>query len=468
MISKQYNRKVLFFRTFAGLFIGLLILTIVTVNHVVLQDKLLSSKIYPHVYIDNQDVGRKSKDEAINLFSKQNSKLQKTSLTVVYKDEPIATFSAQKLNIHLNIRDVVERAYLIARVSYLPSRIQQKIDTLFNLGRYDFQTSVTHDQTKIHEFLSFIESKYNKPARDALFKFENNRVVSFRKEQNGIKIESEKFSSDVNQAIVSLKDSPGNKVIKLQDKIIKPEITLAKSNQFGIEELIAEGKSNFSGSIAERIHNIVLATSKFNGILIPPNQTLSFNESVGDISATTGFRQAYIIKGGKTVLGDGGGVCQVSTTLFRAAMNAGLPIAERTAHAYRVGYYEYDSKPGFDATVYAPSVDLKIKNDTSSHILVQTEIVGSILYFRLYGKNDGRRIEISPVSVWDVLPPLPELRQDDPTLKKGVIKQVDFPAWGAKAKFNYKVTKNGEVSFEKEFYSAFRPWQAVYLVGTAD
>ncbi len=470
MISKERTLRGSFIKGIAIVFIGLLILTIVTVNHVVLQAKKLSGKIYPNVYIDNQNVGKKSKAEAVSLFSKQNQSLKKNSISVVYKDEPIATFSAQKLNIRLNIRDIVDRAYFVGRVSYFPSRIQQKIDTLFNISRYDFQTSIIYDQDEIIEFVSFVQSKYNKSARDALFKFENNRVVNFRKEENGIKIESERLSSDIEKAILSLKEKPKNKVIKLQDKIIKPEITLAKSNQFGIEELIGEGQSNYSGSIPERIHNLILAASRINGVLVPEGKEFSFNESVGEISGLTGYKPAYIIKSGKTVLDDGGGVCQVSTTLFRAALNSGLPIAARTAHSYRVGYYENDSKPGFDATVFSPSVDFRFKNDTSAAILIQTEIdqANSILRFKFYGKRDGRNIEISNARVWDIVPPLPEIRQDDPTLKKGTVKQVDFPAWGAKASFHYKVSKNGEVSFEKEFYSNFRPWQAVYLVGTSD
>ncbi|OGK34911.1 hypothetical protein A3F58_03750 [Candidatus Roizmanbacteria bacterium RIFCSPHIGHO2_12_FULL_37_9b] len=204
--------------------------------------------------------------------------------------------------------------------------------------------------------------------------------------------------------------------------------------------------------------------------MIPKGSVFSFNDTVGDISSLTGYKPAYIIKSGKTVLGDGGGVCQVSTTLFRAALNAGLPILERTAHAYRVGYYENDSKPGFDATVFAPNPDLKIKNDSPASILIQTEVdqVNNLLYFRFYGKKDQRKIEISQVTVYDVVPPLPEIRQDDPTLKKGVIKQVDFPAWGAKAVFNYKVSNDDKVLFEKKFFSNYRPWQAVYLVGQAD
>jgi len=156
--------------------------------------------------------------------------------------------------------------------------------------------------------------------------------------------------------------------------------------------------------------------------------------------------------------------------LYRAALNAGLPIIERTAHAYRVGYYENDSQPGIDATVYSPTVDLKIKNDTPGYILIETEIdeENNLLYFKFYGKKDSRRVEISKATVYDVVPPLPPKYQDDPTLKKGVTKQVDFPAWGSKVFFTYKVFQGDKLAIDNKFFSNFRPWAAVYLVGTAD
>src|SRR5205085_743367 len=128
------------------------------------------------------------------------------------------------------------------------------------------------------------------------------------------------------------------------------------------------------------------------GVLIAPGQVFSFSKAIGEVSSFTGYKQAYVIENGKTVLGDGGGVCQVSTTLFRAALNAGLPIVERHPHAYRVQYYEEDSGPGIDAAVYVPSVDLKFKNDTGHHILIQAyaDVENLRLTFDLYGANDGR------------------------------------------------------------------------------
>jgi vancomycin resistance protein YoaR len=267
-----------------------------------------------------------------------------------------------------------------------------------------------------------------------------------------------------------MQKNPQASTITLTDSPVKPEISLNEANKFGIEELIGEGQSNYTHSIPERIYNVSLAASKFNGVIIEKGKVLSFNDIVGDISSSTGYKPAYVIKNGRTVLGDGGGVCQVSTTLFRAALNTGLPILERTAHAYRVGYYENDAKPGLDATVFGPYVDLKIKNDTTAAILLEVENdeENKILKFKIYGKKDGRLAEISPIRITDEQAAPPPVYQDDPTLKKGVVKQVDFAASGAKSTFTYKIHRADKSTEEKTFVSVYRPWAAVYLVGQAD
>ncbi len=167
-------------------------------------------------------------------------------------------------------------------------------------------------------------------------------------------------------------------------------------------------------------------------------------------------------------MGDGGGVCQVSTTFFRAILNAGLPIIERRAHSYRVSYYEQGSSPGLDANVYDPTTDLKFKNDTPGYLLIQTLIdsASSTLIFEIYGTSDGRVTTISKPVVTDITPPSEDLYIDDPTLPQGEIKQIDWKAWGAKVWFNYIVERGEETIYQKTFYSNYRPWQAVYLRGT--
>ncbi|MGB9707415.1 MAG: VanW family protein [Microgenomates group bacterium] len=431
---------------------------------------LKNKLIFPNVYIDNILVGEKSKNELIKLLKQKYNYLNQRVLEVVFENEKIATFSAKKLNLDIDYETAYTQAFLIGRTNNLSSRLYQQLTSILKIKKYIITLNIKYDSEPVNSFIENVKEEYEKPARNALFTFENGRVVAFRKEELGKELLTDQFYKDFKQAIYQLKEKPEKKVVILSSKIIEPEITLAKANSFGIEELIGEGKSDFSYSIPERIHNITLASSKFNGVLIPKDKILSFNQTVGDISSLTGYKPAYIIKEGKTVLGDGGGVCQVSTSLFRAALNAGLPIIERHAHAYRVHYYENDSKPGFDATVFAPSVDLKIKNDTPAYILIQTQIdrENNLLYFYLYGKKDGRTVDISPVQIWDIIPPLPALYQEDPTLKKGVVKQIDFPAWGAKTIFHYKVVKENETLFEKDFFSLYKPWQAVYLVGTGD
>ena len=215
-------------------------------------------------------------------------------------------------------------------------------------------------------------------------------------------------------------------------------------------------------------HNVALTAAKLNGILLAPGETFSFNQTIGDVSAETGFQQAYIIKEGRTVLGDGGGVCQDSTTMFRAALDAGLEIVQRNAHAYRVSYYEQNSPAGIDATVYSPSPDFKFKNDTPAHILIQTTVNTGANYLKIevYGTSDGRVSTISNARLWDQVPPPPALYQDDPSLPNGQVKQIDWEAWGAKAAFDWKVVRGSETLHEKTFYSNYRPWQAVYLRGT--
>jgi len=448
-------------------FVGTIILVAVLTS---VMSRRLDSRIYPNTYIDSLSVGNLTKEQALRLVSRSNSPFAKASVTILYQKTPIATLSAKNLNLRLNTNDVVEQAYLIGRVDRLSSRLIQRINSLFGLKKYEFDTSLIYDEHIVAEVAETAEDSYNKPAKNALFSFKSGRVTKFQPEANGIQIESKKLLTDVRAEIQTMKVSPKSVSIELGEKVLKPEITIAQSNSFGIEELIGEGQSNYSHSIPGREHNVALGTSKFNGILIPKGETFSFNENVGDISALTGYQQAYIIQNGKTVLGDGGGICQVSTTLFRAALNTGLPILNRTAHAYRVSYYENDSGPGFDATVFSPSVDLKIENDTPAAILIQTQVdeVNKIVHFKFYGKKDNRKVEISKAEVWDVSPPPEASYEDDPTLQRGVTKQVDFAAWGAKARFNYKVTYPNKEVKNEVFYSVYRPWKAVFLVGTKD
>lgn len=315
-----------------------------------------------------------------------------------------------------------------------------------------------------------IASKINRGPQNPKFEFASGKVSEFLPAKDGVELNSDQFKETIIQNLNSLADSEEKFLsFEVPVKRTPPATSTETVNDLGIKELIGRGTSKFKGSIASRVHNIELASSRLNGILIKPGETFSFNNALGDVSKFTGYQEAYVIREGKTILGDGGGVCQVSTTFFRAALNAGLSIFERQAHAYRVGYYEQDSPPGLDATVYGPSPDLKIKNDTPAHILIQAKVdkKNSSLVFELYGTSDGRVATISKPITKDVVQPGEDLYIDDPTLPAGTVKQTEHKANGAKVTFNYLVQRGGETIYKKIFISNYRPWQAVYLRGTA-
>ncbi len=320
------------------------------------------------------------------------------------------------------------------------------------------------DKNQTYSYLENVALEIDQDVHEGLFKFDEStkRVSAFQPSQDGRKLDLDKTY----QALLDAVNNQASKNISLPVAVVKAKSATSDVNSLGIKELVGKGISNFAHSIENRIYNVNLGAEKINGVLVPPGETFSFDQTVGDITAATGFKQAYVIKSGRTVLDDGGGICQVSTTLFRAVLNAGLPVVARTAHAYRVGYYEQGFPPGLDATVFYPSVDFKFKNDTANYILIQAYTDGLTLYVDLYGTSDGRVATLSTPVVTGQTPPPPDLRQDDPTLLVGTVKQVDFSAWGANVSFNRTVVRGGQTLIQETFRSAYKPWQAVYLVGT--
>lgn len=321
----------------------------------------------------------------------------------------------------------------------------------------------------IDAWVGQLSQAVNREAQNATFRFvEGGKVEEFKPARKGYMVDTEATRKLVLAAISELENSVTEKRFEVITQTVDPVVKTGEINNLGIKELIGKGESWFSGSITNRIFNLQKAAAALNGVLVPPGDTFSFNKTIGEISGATGYKQAYVIKDGKTLLGDGGGVCQVSSTLFRAVLNAGLPIDERIAHAFRVSYYEEKYQPGFDATIFQPSPDFKFRNDTPHHILIQTEFdeKNKHLVFLLYGTSDGRVATVSKARIWDVVPPPPPLYQEDPTIPVGKVVQTEHSANGSKVAFDWKVTRGDEVLQERTFFSSYRPWQAVFLRGT--
>lgn len=401
--------------------------------------------------------------ETVAFNKESNLMFDMITINSVLKDQEInyANQLAQKL-FKKNIKLYYFPHDDLKQVEYLSITDKQLVKIINPRGKID--TDILNQE------ISLLSKKINRDPQNSSFVVENGKVKEFTPSRDGVIVMEKKLSEAI---LIELK-----KLTESEEDFMDIEIPIQKTqakiknqdvNNLGIETLLGRGVSYFKGSIANRVFNINHASDKFKGILVAPQEIFSFNSVLGDVSALTGYKSAYVIKDGKTVLGDGGGVCQVSTTLFRAVLSAGLPIIERRPHSYRVGYYEQSFSPGLDATIYYPTTDFKFKNDTPNHILIQPAFDGhnSTLIFEIYGTSDNRVATTTKPIITSSTAPAPDLYIDDPTLPAGTVKQIEHKAYGARVVFDYTVTRNGETINSQKFISNYRPWQAVYLRGTA-
>ncbi|MFN8470645.1 MAG: VanW family protein [Anaerolineae bacterium] len=334
--------------------------------------------------------------------------------------------------------------------------------------------TVDLDKAQLQRWVAKLAADIDRPARDARLKWDSGakQVAVVEKSQAGQNLDVFATTDRLREAALAATGTseapPAERRVQAVVKQTPPRIDASQLDQMGIRELIWEETSFFQGSEPGRVKNITLAASKFDGVVIPPDTVFSFNDIVGEISAATGYDETLIIVDNQTQRGAGGGVCQVSTTLFRAAFWAGLPIVERWAHAYRVSYYEQGNKPlGLEATIFTPNVDLKFKNDTGKPILIQTAVnpANSSLTVRLYGTKPSREVSIDGPTISNRQPPGPPVYEDDPDLPAGQQKQVEWPREGMDIKYSRVIKQAGQVVSRDNFASEYIPTQATFKVG---
>jgi vancomycin resistance protein YoaR len=241
--------------------------------------------------------------------------------------------------------------------------------------------------------------------------------------------------------------------------------------ELGITQLVGEATTYYTGSTANRRHNIAEGASRFDGVIIGPGEEFSFNTLLGELSPETGFVEAKVIEGERTVDGIGGGICQVSTTAFRAAFFGGFPIIERNSHAYRVGFYELNAPPGLDAAIWTPERDMRFQNDTDYHLLIETAVypANNALQFRLYSTNPGRTVEILEPTVRNVVPALPTRYEANSDLQPGQVLQVDWAAEGADVNVKRIIRdSSGNEIRQDNIFTHYLPWRAIYQVAPGD
>lgn len=263
------------------------------------------------------------------------------------------------------------------------------------VGKFTPQTKTfKYNPKEIYKWTKQISGSVNTEAQDPELTMEDGYATNFVAPVIGKQLDRYNSSLKILQSL-----ELGKNTLELAIQSTQPQRLLSDLNNLGIKELIGRGESKFSGSPANRRHNIRVGTNKIKGVIVKPGEEFSFNKYLGPVEASAGFLPELVIKGNETIPELGGGLCQVSSTTFRAAMHAGLPITQRRNHSYAVQYY---SPQGTDATIYPGVIDLRFKNDTDNSILIWPYFKGTdILVFDFYGTRDGRQVKLNQPITYD-------------------------------------------------------------------
>lgn len=329
------------------------------------------------------------------------------------------------------------------------------------------------DRTKIAQYIdTTVAAALNVEPQAPSVSTTDGRVVGFLPAKVGRVVEQQKLIEDI---IGTLQSRTGQQASA--DTIVVPvhvsKMALTGLDEAsGIRELVGKATTPFTGSPKNRISNIKNGVKYLSGVVIEPGAEFSTLGALGTIDNTTGYLPELVIKGDRTTPEFGGGLCQVSTTLFRAALDAGLPITARRNHSFRISYYEKDGTgkfigPGLDATIYEPDIDFKFLNDTGNPLLVIGYVIGDKLTFEFYGTHDGRNSHVSTPKLLSEISPGEPVYIETANLAPGVTKQIEVPHPGGSTVATYTVTYPGGIKKTQEFKSYYRRWPAKFLVGVS-
>ncbi|PIZ75459.1 hypothetical protein COY05_03800 [Candidatus Peregrinibacteria bacterium CG_4_10_14_0_2_um_filter_38_24] len=327
--------------------------------------------------------------------------------------------------------------------------------------------TVTIKKEKLDEFLDENVSKWLDVKADEvkIYTDEKGNPAIDGIGKDGIKIQRDMLLTDLESAINEEKTE-----IEVPTEKIIPTITVSEDLQkIGIKERLSVGHTSYYGSPINRKYNIKTGAGKFNGKLIKPGDTFSFNKTLGKVDKSTGYRKELVIKPEGTIPEYGGGICQVSTTMYRAILFAGLPVAERNEHSYAVSYYSQVLGHGLDATIYLGGADLRFSNDTENSILVQTHVdKDNELYFIFYGTSDGRSVEMKGPEISGYKYPGETVYEKTKDLLRGQTKQVEKSHTGFDVLWQRIITTKDGTKKEEEIRTHYKAVPDKILVGDAE
>lgn len=411
------------------------------------------------VRVESEEMGRHLNVEGL-ITALEQAALSKDNTVISLKttvDEPTVT-SADLTRLVPEAQDWLARAPFTLSVEDIKWIVKRSdVANWINVNTSTHPLSLIISTNALTRHARLHAKDLLKPVHDGhIVVDEDGKATAFEAPEEGVDIDT---STTIDHILTGWQ--AGSSTISIALARIEPKI-LGDGERLGIHEIVGVGRSTFSGSPINRRKNIALGAKKVTMTLVPPNEEFSMLKTLGVIDGEHGWLPELVIKGNKTTPEFGGGLCQVGTTMFRAALASGFPITERRNHSYRVRYYE---PAGTDATIYDPAPDFKFKNDLAGRILITTRVQGDNLIFTVWGKKDGRTVTQTSSKVFNIVAAPPKKVIETLDLKPGEEKCSEKEHAGADAQFDYTVTYPDGNVIKKSFFSRYKPWQAVCLKG---
>lgn len=351
---------------------GLLILTVSLTGWNIVKP-LYGSRVYAGIAVEGVEVGGRSKTEVAQLIQVWRQEQLAKAIDIYYGDT-VFKIDAQSIDFDFDIEATVEEVWNYGRRGPL----WEKLKKIYLAGHqgYRIPVKVKYNEGKLEQLVDAWRESVERPPRNAALSMVTGGIVP---QEQGRRLEVEVLRPLVLQAL----KRPDVGSVALPVTPLYPAITVSDIHQTGIREVLSSYSTSFNAKDMNRSANIKLAANKINGHIVYPGQSFSFNEVVGPREKKYGFKEAMELVDGELVPGIGGGICQVSSTLYNAVLLADLTIAERYNHSKPLGYVPL----GRDATVAFGVLDFKFTNRTKSPVMIMAEVNDDKLVVGLFGKD---------------------------------------------------------------------------------
>ena len=403
---------------------------------------------------------------ALRTLQPQTLDLQTRPLAPSVGDEALVVAQAQALAL-------LERPLLLTRGPeqwvWGPDKLAELLRILPVADRLEVQVDSAQLTRAVERLAQLVDTGTAEPR----LRFVDGKVQIVEEGQPGWRLKPEEAIAAISETLRL--SQPTTRTLALPVEELKPQITTANLDGLGIKELVGEGRSSFAGSAEYRITNIKAGAKRMDGVLIAPGEEFSFNSQLGEVDEASGFVEGYAIIGNRTQLEWGGGVCQDSTTVFRAAFWAGLPITERHAHTFYISWYDRfglgpnGNGQGLDAAIFTGVQDLRFLNDTGSWLLMEASVdeAAQVLSVRLYGTKPNREVRIEGPFIDNVVPaPSEPVYVNDATRQSGTVYQSDTARSGRDLVVYRLLIENGVEVKREQFFTRFKAWPNIFVRGT--